>query len=491
MKSFTTNLLNGNLKNPITAQEFNQYNYEQLFERLKLVSYMLIFTYPCFFIVDFVFFKNLNKPTFKFVLTTVHLSGLLISLIFILYYRGRYKKVSKRFVVNSYILFYLLIGAISSINSQLFTRNIYAYIIIVLGIAAIFPIRPTMLFFQYFGIHIFFLIGVYQIEPNHFLFISILINSTGTVAISFTIALAFYSLRKSDFFNKKKLSRNVESFRRLFHLNPNPLILTNLSNDEIVLMNKQAAAYYHLDTKNREQLDANFLYSNQREKLEIIAQLEKESSIKNYVTQQQITPELRKWSLLNFELVDYLDHTCILIDTTDITDIKKKEAELFKHASIDMLTGVKNRRCGIELLHELLAEGPLAQEFILCYIDINNLKIVNDQYGHFTGDDLIKICCETINRQLDQKDVLFRLGGDEFVIIFFEKKLEDVKQIWSNIKQSFQDINDTNQKPYKISASHGYYHFKPGTSITLEEILELADQEMYKNKAKYKNQAPV
>ncbi|MFL6563055.1 MAG: hypothetical protein ACJ8MO_44035, partial [Bacillus sp. (in: firmicutes)] len=56
-----------------------------------------------------------------------------------------------------------------------------------------------------------------------------------------------------------------------------------------------------------------------------------------------------------------------------------------------------------------------------------------------------------------------------------------------NIKRGFEEINGTNQKPYSISASYGFYHYKPGTVITLEKILELADQEMYKEKFVYKN----
>ncbi|EKN70175.1 diguanylate cyclase/phosphodiesterase [Neobacillus bataviensis LMG 21833] len=470
-------------KNPMTTEEFNQSNYEHLYERMKLISYMLIFTYPCFFIVDFVFFKNLDNPVFKMVLSAVHITGLLISLIFIMIYRSH--KVSKSVVVNGFILLYLLIGAVSSINSQLFTGNIYAYIIILLAIGAIFPIRPRYLFFHYALVHIGFLVGLFFIKLDHFSYLSMLINSTGTAAISFTIALAFYSFRKNDFLNKQKLNRSEESFRRLFNVNPNPLILAKMGTDEIVLMNKQAIDYYQLNSNGIEPFDIHFLFRNSEERQEILKRLEAERSIKNYLLEQKIS---QKWSLLNFELVDYMDDTCMLIDATDITDLKKKEAELLEHASIDMLTGVRNRRSGIELLRELLSAGSHATEFILCYIDINNLKIVNDCFGHSTGDDLIKTSCETINLHLGKKEVLFRLGGDEFVVIFFNKQLADVEQVWNQIHLSFKDINDSKQKPYQISASHGYYHYKLETPITLEEMLELADQDMYKNKVHYKNQ---
>ena len=489
MKSSIKNIFIRIINKSGETQEFNHHNYEQLYERIKLVSYMLILTYPCFFLVDFVWFKDFDSTTFKIVLATVHLTGLFISLLFIILYRRNFTQAAKGFLVNSYVFLYLLIGAASSINSQLFTKNIYAYIIILLAVAAIFPIRPRNLFLHYFTVQAFFLAGLSLIASNHYSYLSMVINSTGTVVIAFTIALAFYSLREGDFLTKGKLSRSEASFRSLFNLNPKPLILMRLEDEEIMLMNHQASQYYHLEPPDMQShLDSSFLFRSPSERLEILSRVKEEKSIKNFVTQQHLTFGLTKWSLLNFERVDYLGHTCMLIDTTDITDMKQKEAELFNHASMDMLTGVRNRRSGIELLRKLLSEGAAhPQGFILCYVDVNNLKIVNDRFGHSAGDDLIQTCCATICDHLDAEDVLFRLGGDEFVIIFFKKQLEDIQRLWGEIQLAFQNIHETAQKPYEISASYGLYHYMPGTPVTLEEMLEKADQEMYKEKYLYKH----
>jgi diguanylate cyclase (GGDEF)-like protein len=471
--------LASNLFKKTTTNEFDQQNYEQLFERLRLVSFMLIFTYPCFFIVDFVLFRQLDDPTFKFFLAAVHIIGALISIMFILIYRIKKKLVSKRLVVNGYVILYLLIGASSSINSQLFTKNIYAYIVILLAVAVIFPINPRNLSIHYCLVQTIFLLGLNRMESNHFSYVSMMVNSTGTTVIAFTIALSFYTYRKSDFFNKRRLSKSEESFRSLFNMNPKPLILMKLIDNEIILLNKQAIEYYQLPPRVTKYYDGSFLFTNSEEREELLKSLKEEKSIKNYVTQQQTSANKRRWSLLHLELVEYMDHTCILIDTTDITSIKEKEAELFKQASIDMLTEVRNRRSGIELLSELLKQS---QEFTLIYIDINDLKIVNDTFGHSTGDDLIKTCCQVIKSHLTSKDELFRIGGDEFIILLFDKELKEAEELWTQIEQHFQTINETQSKPYQISASRGNYHYKPGTSITLGEVLEIADQEMYKIK---------
>ncbi len=469
-------------KNSLPDREFQQSNFDILFERLKLVSYMLIFTYPCFFIVDFFFLQNLHQPAFKWTLKVVHLFGLLISLVFImLYRRSRRHTVSKSFIVNSYISLYLLIGAVSSINSQLYTGNIYAYLIILFAAAIIFPIRPKHMLTMMLSAHLISIAGLAFWGKINYSFVLNLVNSTGAAVIAFTIALTFYRFRKNDFFNKKKLTKNEESFRRLFQRNPNPLILTNLDN-EIQLVNRQAINYYQLEGKDLAALDAGFLFGNPAERQDIMKQLYEENSVKNYVTEQQLAPGQKKWSLLHFELVDYHDEICVLIDTTDITDIKKKEQELIDHASIDVLTGVRNRRTGIEMLRQELSNGTNSREFTICFIDINRLKKVNDHLGHAMGDDLIRTCCITIERYIQRDDILFRLGGDEFIIVFFEKEMANVEQVWINIENAFKTMNETGQKPYKISASHGFYHYKPGTPITPDEILEVADQQMYKNK---------
>ncbi|MED4453915.1 GGDEF domain-containing protein [Metabacillus fastidiosus] len=459
-------------------QQFIDCNENLLFERIKYVSYMLIFTYPCFFIMDFILLAKLNNPIYKFILSTFHIIGLMISLTFLILYR-RSKGNAKGSIILTYLFLYLFIGAVSSINSQLNNGNIYAYIIILLAAAVIFPVQPRHQACLITGIHLFFITGLFLLEKNHFSFLFKLVNSTGAAVISFTIAYAFYSFRKNNFTNEWKLKKNEESFRRLFHMNPNPLVLFNLKTGNILLLNQQAIEYFHLKNKDMTKIDGWFMLTMSEEKQTIVKKLKEHQSLKNYMIKHK-----QKWSMLNFELVNYLGECCVLIGSTDITDLKETEEELYHHASFDPLTGVLNRRRGMEILSQQLIDG--ASDFIVCYIDINNLKMVNDRYGHSAGDDLIISCCETIKRHTREKDVLFRLGGDEFIILIFDGQMDVAQAIWSSIQSEFQNIVITDQKPYPISASHGLYQCKSGTNFTPEEILELADKEMYREKSKHR-----
>lgn len=459
-------------------QQFIEYNENLLFERIKHVSYMLIFTYPLFFIVDFILLAKLDNPIYKFNLSTFHVIGLMLSLFFLILYR-RNKANSKRFIIPAYLFLYLIIGALSSINSQLNNGNIYAYIIILLAAAVIFPIQPRHQVGITAGIHLFFITGLFMLENSHFSFLLKLVNSTGAAVISLTIAYAFYTFRKNNFINEWKLKRNEESFRRLFHMNPNPLILFKLTSGNILLLNQQAIEYFHLKDNDKTKLDGWEMLSSTEEKQTIVKKLEEHQSLKNYMIKHN-----EKWSMLNFELVNYLGEQCILMGSTDITDLKETEAELYHHASLDPLTGVLNRRRGMEILSERLMDD--SSDFIICFIDINNLKMVNDKYGHSAGDDLIITCCETIKLHIREKDVLFRLGGDEFIILFFEQQMDVAQAIWARIQNEFQRMGKIGQNSYPISASQGLYQYKPGTFFSPEEILELADQEMYKEKSKHR-----
>ncbi|MBS4218303.1 GGDEF domain-containing protein [Bacillus sp. FJAT-49711] len=369
-------------------KDFTAYSNELFFERLKLVSFMLIVTYPGFFYADFFLLNTVADQVYKGVLASIHLSGFLLSIIFLLIYYF-YKRARKGLIIHVYTVLFLFIGATASLNSQLLNGNIYAYIIILLGISIIFPIQPNKLLIYFCSNHIYFLIALCFMEMGYFSLITKMINSTGTAVISYTIAFMFYRLRKRDFDNKWKLRRNADSFRRLFNMNPYPLILTNLQNDEILLINREAIDYYHLQNQDMTKIDGKFLFANPTEKQTILKMLDEHQTIKNYELEYEVSPELKKWAMLNLELIDYLEQPCILIGVTDITSLKIKEEELLKHASIDTLTGVMNRRSGMILLEKKI-RGTHQQEFIVCYIDINGLKTVNDNYGHSVGDDLIK-----------------------------------------------------------------------------------------------------
>lgn len=468
-------------------QDFSDFNNHILIDRLKISSWMLVLTYPLLLIIDVSLLNSTSNQLFTYILSGIHLTGFLSSIIFLMFYRYRNNTVkahSKLFLLSYFTLFVFL-GATASINSQLLTGNIYAYLIIVVATATLFPIQPRIVITALTLIHLYFLAGLALLGEDHFSLLTNVINSTATVVFASIISFTFYNYRKLDFINQTKLKQNEENFQKLFEINPHPLLLTRIKDNSIVLMNKQAVGFYHISDEDQSKLNANFIFKNSEERLSIIYRLQNERKISNYLMEQGTSPDLTRWAMMSFELVNYSNDNCILIGITDVTEFKKTEQELYKHASIDMLTGVLNRRKGLEILQE---EINKTNDFIICFIDINNLKQVNDLYGHHTGDELIKTMCEVLKGTINRNDVLFRLGGDEFVIVFFHEDLNVARQTWNEILGRFHNMNKSKDLLYTLSASHGLFRYTPNLDCTLEDLLEFADKEMYNEKLHYKQQ---
>ena len=121
-------------------------------------------------------------------------------------------------------------------------------------------------------------------------------------------------------------------------------------------------------------------------------------------------------------------------------------------------------------------------KFTICYVDINNLKYVNDNFGHIDGDFMILKVVETIKANLREADVVCRLGGDEFMIIFIDCNETQARTIMERISKALDDYNKKKEKPYPVTISKGFAEYMPGEEINAEELIALADIEMYRDK---------
>ncbi len=462
-----------------TPQEFIHENNVQLLKRLNIVSIILTILYLFYLYADFVMLNSVENTLFRYILIVIHLLSLFISIIYLCIYPNIKKSAtfinSKKatILIVSYISMYLLLGAAGSINSQNFSGNIDAYITIVIGVAVLFHLSPIFLIPAFLIAHLILYIGLLYTVHDSADLVTKQINSTATVIIALFIGIIFYSNKKKEYFHQ-------ENFAKLFEINPYPLVLTKINDGKIVKINQRALRFYG---KNEDELDkvrAGEFYKNEKQRVDMIEQLKNYGFVKNLVLEQKTANGEYKWVQLNYELVEYGGEQCILAGVTDVTSLKEIEAELMLHATIDPLTGIRNRRSGLQYLNELLVNSKTSGEsFILCFIDVNNLKIVNDKYGHAEGDNLIKTVCQIIQEQIEEQDLFFRYGGDEFIIVFTEKEVHEVHQLWERIVVL---LSETTPKPYQISVSHGLISYDPNQDMTLQEMIEQADQEMYREK---------
>ncbi|MCK5152715.1 MAG: sensor domain-containing diguanylate cyclase [Spirochaetales bacterium] len=171
----------------------------------------------------------------------------------------------------------------------------------------------------------------------------------------------------------------------------------------------------------------------------------------------------------------------------DICDLKATTDELYQFATYDELTGVYNRRVGMEFLKQELKKMRRGKTYLsICYIDINDLKIVNDNFGHDAGDNLILAIVEDIKSAMRESDILSRIGGDEFLLIFPDCKLSEVKLIWRRVQKSMEERNKNPDIKYNISASYGFAETDSENILFIDELIQIADKRMYAHKRRAK-----
>ncbi len=198
------------------------------------------------------------------------------------------------------------------------------------------------------------------------------------------------------------------------------------------------------------------------------------------------------WTILGRVVTQYLSIyflmtgiAFVLAAFVAVSRAQKKEIKYF--SEFDALTGVYNRRAGYRKLNELKKQSSdRGYQIAICFIDVNGLKEVNDSLGHDTGDELIQSVASVIRDSVRGNDFVSRFGGDEFLIVFDRLEESGAEGIWKRITDKFAKINAEEQRPYRISVSHGVGLFVSNGEVSIDGIIARADEKMYEEKRKIK-----
>lgn len=166
----------------------------------------------------------------------------------------------------------------------------------------------------------------------------------------------------------------------------------------------------------------------------------------------------------------------------DISDKKRAEEELRALSLVDALTGLPNRRAFITLSDQALKWAVrAAKEVMLVFIDVDNLKQINDTHGHLAGDRALVDTARVLRETFREADIVARLGGDEFIALL-TSGTDDVAELILERLQARVDAHNKNEdRPFELSLSVGYTH-SPAPSANLLEMMERADAALYDRK---------
>ena len=153
----------------------------------------------------------------------------------------------------------------------------------------------------------------------------------------------------------------------------------------------------------------------------------------------------------------------------------------------DSLTGVKNKTAYLDVVHQLddMARTKLL-DYALIVFDINDLKTVNDTFGHDNGDMLIVSACQMITDLfLDQE--VYRIGGDEFVVILENEEVDSAKRSLHELSEHIKEFNRNVSSDKKVSIAWGLAIYDRDNDQSYRDVFQRADQAMYENKTYMKH----
>jgi diguanylate cyclase (GGDEF)-like protein len=172
--------------------------------------------------------------------------------------------------------------------------------------------------------------------------------------------------------------------------------------------------------------------------------------------------------------------------------VAELQEELRQLATVDDLTGLANRRGFFALgEHQLLVAARTRAAVALLFVDVDGLKKVNDELGHSMGDLLLKEAAEVLRETIRESDLAGRIGGDEFCVLLIGDPDLDAARAVERVRATTAAHNVRPGRNFPVSLSIGLSAIPPGRSVTLEELIDAADEGMYEDKRGKRPSEPV
>lgn len=172
-----------------------------------------------------------------------------------------------------------------------------------------------------------------------------------------------------------------------------------------------------------------------------------------------------------------------------VKELEENNQKLSKISQTDELTGLYNRRGFLNLAKQSLnLARKLGKSGLLFFADMDELKKINDQYGHDEGDLAIKAMGEILLKTFRTSDIIARIGGDEFAILTVDTHLELLPKIKERMEKFTAEYNSESRKPYQLSIAIGAVPLKDGENASFEELMNQADAVLYEEKKRKKEQ---
>ncbi|MDD4964737.1 MAG: EAL domain-containing protein [Gallionella sp.] len=287
---------------------------------------------------------------------------------------------------------------------------------------------------------------------------------------------------------EQQLLESKQRFHQMFLLHDSPMLLIEPESGMIQDANQAASNFYGYSIDHLKQMNIEAINTLPPEEL-AAERMRAAREQRNYF----IFPHrLANGSLRTVEVhsspMSLGGQTVLFSIIHDITDRQQAEAEIKLLAFYDPLTSLANRRLLTDRMEQTLAFARRSNELVvICMLDLDGFKQVNDQFGHKLGDQLLIEVARRLQECVRESDTASRFGGDEFALILGGfKNIDEIEQTLSRVISSLSTPYLLDNKVAHVSASLGATIF-PNDVSDPDLLLRHADQSMYEAKQAGKN----
>ncbi|TDO95166.1 PAS domain S-box-containing protein/diguanylate cyclase (GGDEF)-like protein [Halanaerobium saccharolyticum] len=315
-------------------------------------------------------------------------------------------------------------------------------------------------------------------EENHFdqMEIELLKELTGDISLGIEKIISEQRRQESE----RKLKISEKRYRQLFENSPVGIFKTT-SDGRVQMINPHLAKILGFDSVEETIMHFNHLgqelYVNPERRQQFISQIKETGMVNNFVYQAYDKNNNILWLEMNARVSKEKKDGSFVIEgfCWDITKRRESEEKIKYLGFHDKLTGLYNRAFLEEEIKRV--DTPRQQPISIIMGDLNNLKLINDTYGHQTGDQLIKSAAEMIDNSCRDEDIIARWGGDEFVVLLPQTNVKESEVIIKRINQQIEQ----EEGELAVSISLGTAS-KTDAEQDLMAVLSKAEDRMYKNK---------
>ena len=313
------------------------------------------------------------------------------------------------------------------------------------------------------------------------------------VLVAIIISLSYYIKKQKH--AEESLLKSEERFRALYYDNPS-MFFTVDTHGIVISVNQYGAEHlgYSIDDLIGESVLKVF-YEEDKEKAQ------------DYLQTCLSKPDvIHRWSLRKIRkdnsvlwvreaarvIFNNEAKASVLIVCEDITESHELSAKLTYQASHDSLTGLVNRREFERRAERLLSSNGINKdEHALCFMDLDQFKVINDTCGHVAGDEMLRQLTSELQDIVRKRDTLARLGGDEFGILMEHCSLDDACRVATSLQKAVQDYQFSWEgQNFKIGVSIGLVAITE-TTANLTELLKEADTACYMAKERGRNRIHI